>query len=609
MNKKLVCVILSALLLCTFGFSAMAATFPDVTEETHAWALEAVEEMVNDGIIKGYTDNTFKPDRTVSKIESLVLSARILGFTNEKLAPFTQFASEFYADILEKYDILYKNEVAFLLYKEVLDEKELSFYIGGDNANAGMKRYEVAKLLARVMGAGDALDMDASTAEYKDSAEIPADAKPYVRYVTDAELMNGMGEGKFGPMADVTRAQIATLLYRLRGKANESYIVGTVKEVDSELEIITYLDENGNEKEITTSQGTKPSVKQDGYSEDFSRISLGSDLLLTLRGRVLYGVDTLTREPDVIFEGAIASVSASGKEEKITVFSLDDADEEFVYPVSKTASITYEGRPASFSDLKRLQAVKLQVRDGEAIVIEAKDSEKTIKGTIENIVLEPHLSFYIRLTNGEVETYPVAESVVARRNNAEVEADEILVGDKVTVVLRYDKIASIVANSSKFITQGTIEEIIIAKLPSIKIRANNAVSTYSLSRDCAYTIDGKADGTIYDLRLGASISASVDSETITSLTSTAPATTTAITGTIETINTSYGFFTMNILSEDGTTETMTIFTKRPNLKVINSADGAGKTVRDLKAGMHVSVTGVTSSGAYEATAIIIMPEE
>ncbi len=608
MRKKLASVLLSALLMGTAALPAAAATFPDVTEDSYGWALDAVEEMVEDGIIKGYTDNTFKPERTVTKVEALVLSARILGFTNDTLASFTEFASDFYADILEKYDTIYKNEVAFLLYKEVLTEKELSFYIGGENANSGMKRYEVAKLLTRVMGGEDAIDPDASTAEYKDSADIPADAKPYVRFVTDAKLMNGMDGGNFGPMGDVNRAQIATLLYRLRGLMQEEYSLGTVKEVDSERKSIVFITADGEEQKISVLYNTEPLVKQDGYSEDFSRISLGAELLVTTRGGDLYAIDTITREPDEVVEGVISSLTTTTGQQKISVFPIDNEQAITTYPINDDVSILYEGSTGKLSDLKRLQAVKLQLRGGEVVVIEASESERSIKGTIENISLEPVLSFSIRLTNGDVETYQVAETVSAKRNNSDVEANAILIGDKVTVTLRYEKVAVINATSSKYITEGTIEEITIATLPAIKIRANNAVSAYSLSRECVYTIDGK-EGTIYDLRLGASITASIDSETVTSLTSIAPATTAATTGTIETINTSYGFFTLSVLGDDGTTSTMQVFTKRSNLKVIDSTDGATKTVNDLKTGMKVSVTGLTSSGAFEATAIIIMPNE
>ncbi len=607
MSKKWISGLLSAIMLGTAIVPAAAATFPDVTKDSYGWALEAVEEMVEDGIIKGYTDNTFKPERTVTKEESLVLSARILGYTNDLLEDFTEFSAEFYADILEKYESSYKGEIAFLLYKDVLTEKELTYYIGGDNARSGMKRYEVAKLLTRIMGGEDEIDPEATTPEYKDAADIPADAKPYVRYVTDMELMNGMDGGRFAPMGDVNRAQIATLLYRLKNLMQEDYILGSVKEVDSELKSIVYITDEEEETEIQVKNGADVLVKQDGYSIDFARIALGADLLLTTRDGNLYAVDTITREPDEVFEGAISSVT-TGTSPKISVFPIDDEENVTTYPIAKDASITYEGSTGQLANLKRLQAVKLQIRGGEAVVIEAEESERSIKGTIEEIALEPQLTFSIRLTNGNVETYPVMSNVKATRNNGNVTASDILIGDKVTITLRYERIAVITATSSKFITQGTIEEITIATLPSIKIRANNAVSAYSLSRDCVYTVDGN-DGTIYDLRLGASITASVDSETVISLTTTAPSTTAATTGVIETVNTSYGFFNMTITAEDGTTTPMQVFTKRDNLKVIDSSDGSTKTVDSLKPGMKVSVTGVTSSGAFEATAIIIMPNE
>ncbi len=605
MRRKLICTLLATLLTLPMALSAVASTFPDVTETSFAWALDAVEEMVEDGIIKGYTDNTFKPERTVSKVESLVLSARILGYTNKTLSPFTAFATEFYADILEKYETPYKGEVSFLLYKDVISEKELSFYIGGDNATTGMKRYEVAKLLTRTMGGEAKIDLDASTAEYTDSSSIPADAKPYVRFVTDEGIMNGMGDGKFGPMEDVNRAQIATLLYRLRGKMQETYLYGTVREIDAELGTIALLTPAGAEKVVTVMDEAATVIKKDGYSESLSRIAPGAEVLVTLRGGAVSMVDAISHEPDEVFEGAISSLNISGAKKEITVYPIDDPGAEKKYTISEDVSITYEGSIATFTDLKRLQAVKLQVRGGEVVVIEARESEKTIKGTIESISLEPVLAFSIRLTNGTVELHPVSETVTAKRNNTSVDASEILVGDKVTITLRYDRIAVVTATSSKFITQGTIEEITIAKLPSLKIRANNAVTSYSLSRDCVYTIDGQK-GEIYDLRLGANITASVDSETIVSLTSTAPAESAAITGVIENINTSYGFFTLTTMEGDQT-KSIQVFTKRSNLKILNSADGTGKTVRDLKAGMKVSVTGLTANGAFEATTIVIFP--
>ncbi|MBQ7033788.1 MAG: S-layer homology domain-containing protein [Clostridia bacterium] len=610
MRKKWISGVLSAVMLFTAALPAAAAIFPDVTEDHFGWAQDAVEEMVKDGIIKGYTDNTFKPERTVTKEEALVLSARLLGFTNKTAAPFAEFAAEFYADILEKYETNYKDEVAYLLYKGVLTERELSYYIGGENAKSGMKRYEVAKLLTRVMGGESRIDDDATTSDYADSTDIPADAKPYVRFVTDAGLMNGMDAGNFVPMGEVNRAQIATLLFRVKNLAQEEYVFASVKEVNTEPESLVYIDEDGEETKIKMPYDAEIFIKQDGYSIDFANISLGADVLVTTRGGILYALDTITREPDETFEGAISSVTTGANSvQKISVFPIGDQENVTTYPISDEVSITYEGVTGKLSDLKRLQAVKLQIRKGEVVVIEAKESERDLKGTITNVTLDPVLAFSIQLTSGEVETYPVSGDIKVTRNNASVTAADVLVGDKVTVTLRYEEVAVVTATSSKYITEGTIEEITIATLPSVKIRSkNNVITSYSLSRECVYTVDGN-DGTVYDLRLGAAITASIDSDTVVSLTTTAPSTTSTTTGVIETINSSYGFFSMSVTQADGTVGTMQVFTKRSNLQVIDSTDGSTKKVSSLTPGMKINVTGVTTSGAFEATAIIILPNE
>ncbi len=55
------------------------STFKDVSYDTHSWAIDAIESMADQGLIKGYSDGTFKPDNTVSKLEALSLVARVLG--------------------------------------------------------------------------------------------------------------------------------------------------------------------------------------------------------------------------------------------------------------------------------------------------------------------------------------------------------------------------------------------------------------------------------------------------------------------------------------------------------------------------------------------------
>ena len=75
--SSLLCGTLLAALLTTPAF---ALTFPDVEDDpTVSWAKDAINEMTDEGYIKGYDDGTFKPQRAVSKIETLILHVPYSG--------------------------------------------------------------------------------------------------------------------------------------------------------------------------------------------------------------------------------------------------------------------------------------------------------------------------------------------------------------------------------------------------------------------------------------------------------------------------------------------------------------------------------------------------
>ena len=63
------CFVMAGVMALSVMSSAFAAKFPDVTSTSYGWALEAVEEMTESGIIKGYEDGSFRPANTVTKLE------------------------------------------------------------------------------------------------------------------------------------------------------------------------------------------------------------------------------------------------------------------------------------------------------------------------------------------------------------------------------------------------------------------------------------------------------------------------------------------------------------------------------------------------------------
>ena len=78
--------------------------FSDVV--SNHWAKGAIENMVAEGIISGYTDGTFRPSRDISKIESLILLSKIAG-VNKYPTEASSFETK-YASTLSNYTTSYK---------------------------------------------------------------------------------------------------------------------------------------------------------------------------------------------------------------------------------------------------------------------------------------------------------------------------------------------------------------------------------------------------------------------------------------------------------------------------------------------------------------------
>ena len=241
-------VIMAGVMILSLLTNAFAASmFPDVTEETYGWALEAVEEMAENGIIKGYEDDSFRPENTVTKLEALVLIARILGVNNRVNDAVMENAMAKYEDTVGAYELPYGDEeIIYLLAKNVISVSELSGYISGSNASAGLKRYEVAVLLTKAMGAEETVKQNLVTVlDYEDEKDIPSYAKKYVEYVTNEEIMMGVDENTFSPETDVTRAQAAVLLKRVMDAIEIEEYTAAVASVDSVLQVVRLRTDDG----------------------------------------------------------------------------------------------------------------------------------------------------------------------------------------------------------------------------------------------------------------------------------------------------------------------------------------------------------------------------
>ncbi|WP_019908589.1 NEAT domain-containing protein [Paenibacillus sp. HW567] len=165
------------------------------------WAKQAIQQALNSGLVKGFNDNTFRPNNPVSRAELAVLLSRALklegsvtnaGFSDKDGIP--AWAAEGVA--------------------QVAANKLISGYEDGSfRADRKITRTELAVIVVRAQG----LTVDPkSVPSFSDAADIAAWARPYIAAAEKAGLIGGKAGNQFAPGEYATRAEAVVLLLKLR---------------------------------------------------------------------------------------------------------------------------------------------------------------------------------------------------------------------------------------------------------------------------------------------------------------------------------------------------------------------------------------------------------
>jgi len=611
MRKKMTTLLIGCSILTCCWTTSLAVSFSDLTGGNWDWARTQIEEMSERGIIAGFPDGTFKPAESVTKLQSLLLISRILGVNEKENSDYVNMAVKVYEEDLQFYNISYKKEIAYLLYKNVIHTNELETYISDQNANTPLKRYEAAILLTKTMGSEEDVKNKVMTIlPYDDADAIPAEAKSYVEYVKEQNIMQGMSATEFGPMVNVTRAQMAVMLYRVMERNIYTYDDGLVSSLDVDDNIIKVIDRTGNRtKTYTIHDGA--SLKLNGAPAGLSDFSVGIPVRITLREKDLYMIEGFMPQVDETAEGIVTGVVKSGTVKKITVKKEDDSKDAETYTVPDDTVIVYKGEIATIASINKDDIVKIYISGQKVVRIEAEGMSKVINGVvIEDIKADTDVIIEVKDGNGNIQQYEVLDNVTVLKNGKSSDLKSITIGDKANLTLVYDKVKKIEATSTKSTLEGTIEEIVISKNPSITIRKNDKSYTCPLPRDVQITINNEA-GDIYSLKLGYSVKVTLESNTIVSMQVQKVDENQQVTGIVQMVNPSY--YLINISTTDaitGNTISMQIFAKR-TAKIINTSSSSTRSlsVSDIKVGDTITAFGSTDTGVFEASTIIILKSQ
>ena len=197
---------------------------------------------------------------------------------------------------------------------------------------------------------------------------------------------------------------------------------------------IMFLNADGTSDGISLPFDKEVPVKIDGYASDISKVAPASKIAVIRRDGELYAIEVMTVIPDEKVEGIVTSVITTTANVKLTV-EKTATGEKTEYIVGKDVAVVYEGNIGNISDIKRTDWVELEIKEGTVVLVQAKAKERTIKGTVSSMVFDPEFKFQILLADGGVEEYSVADETNVKRNGTAADITDVLVGDKVTIVL------------------------------------------------------------------------------------------------------------------------------------------------------------------------------
>ncbi len=171
-----------------------------LTDIANHWAFAFIQPLVNQGIIKGFPDRTFKPDALMKRAEYAALLVKAFNPPAKRAAiKFTDVADNFWAS--QAIQQAYRGE-----FLSGFPDKTFK-------PNDNVQRVQVIVSLVNGLGLTGGILSDLNV--YDDGGAIPDYGKDEIATATrNGLIVNYPNLKKLNPTRDATRAEVAAILYQ-----------------------------------------------------------------------------------------------------------------------------------------------------------------------------------------------------------------------------------------------------------------------------------------------------------------------------------------------------------------------------------------------------------
>lgn len=225
--------LLSAVLLTVLvgPLSASAAEFSDVPK-SH-FAHDAIIYLTDRNIFDGYTDGTFKPDKKVNRAEALKIIASNFIPKSETV----RVRSVDFTDVPD--DAWYLPSLVWALPKKIVNGPPA---VTSFSPTRTVTKIEFLKMLFTAYGVDPQAFNDIALPLSSDVTDVKEWYYPSMRYAVATATTIVPDSGVLGPARELTRGDVAVLLYRFTlyrdGQRTQELLTETRKDVER---VITFL--------------------------------------------------------------------------------------------------------------------------------------------------------------------------------------------------------------------------------------------------------------------------------------------------------------------------------------------------------------------------------
>ncbi|MBP1992189.1 glycoside hydrolase domain-containing protein [Paenibacillus eucommiae] len=169
------------------------------------FAEAAILQLISEGVINGYSDGTFKPEKPVTRAEFTKLLAKALKLSDKDVSSSVAFADQAEIPDWAQESVALAVQAGFIT----------GYEDGSFRPNAQITRAEIVAMIVRASGLP--LVTDTATS-FSDDGRIPAWAKAFVVTAVKHDIVHGRDGNRFAANETASRAEAAVLLTNLLQK-------------------------------------------------------------------------------------------------------------------------------------------------------------------------------------------------------------------------------------------------------------------------------------------------------------------------------------------------------------------------------------------------------